>query len=327
MTNTRQEAMSAFKRLAERAVTSDVQANAFVVELASPSLDFVYFGSSVAGEPCLIVVAAPSHTPPPPLRLAGLTVDYGVRSVLSDATQEMTVRVSVIRCTAAENASIEVFAALSAGFIEGLAARPTEHELANELARWSGLFWRLAQRVDTDIVGLAGELVTLRSGHDADRWVRAWHKNPNELIDFEFEDAGVTVEVKATRGNTRVHQISLAQLDVAQEEQRFIASVLVDFGDGGVPIGDLVRELLDRLSDDRLRVAFWDVLARSCGSGLEDVLARRLHVTKAAASLAFFRANDVPAPRVELPLPVGVSSVKFMSDLTTIEARPNPEPQ
>lgn len=319
--------MSAFERLAGRATTASIQPNAFLVESATPDRDFVYFGSSLAGEPCLIVVAAPSQTPPPPLRLAGLTADYGVRSVLSEAAHEVTVRVSVVRCTATENAIIEVFAALCSGFIEGLAARPSEHELADELARWSGLFWRLAQRVDTDIVGLAGELIAIRSGKDTDRWVRAWHKNPNELIDFEFEDAGVTVEVKATRGSTRMHQISLAQLDVPHGEERFFASVLVEFGDGGLPIGEVVRELLDRLSDDGLRVVFWDVLARSCGSGLEDVLARRLHTEKAAASLAFFRADDLPAPRVELPLPPGVSSVKFISDFTNAEACSNPEPR
>lgn len=317
-------ATMALQRLADRARTAEAGSDAFLVESAGETHAFAFFGLSPHGEPCLIVLASPSQTPPPPIRLAGISVDHGIQAVLTEGTNDLAVRVSVVRCTSAEELSIEVFAALCTGFVQRFASRPTEQELSDEIARWSGMFWRLAQPVETDVVGLAGELITISSDNDVDRWVRAWHRTPNELIDFEFVEWGLAVEVKATRGRMRRHQISLSQLDVPDGERRYFASVLLEFGDGGTPLGDLVRELLDRLSDDELRVMLWDILARTCGKGLGDVLSRRVHLAKATESVAFFESADVPTPIVSRPLPDGVSSVKFTADLESAQRCANP---
>ena len=315
MIASRAQALSAFDRLLARASTGGVPPDGYVVESFDNSEGLIYLGCSVTGELAFLVASKPSRTPPPPLRLAGLSADFGVRCLLSDGASERLVRLSALKCTDIEGSIRDLFATVCSALAGCLPAAPTEQEFSGEITRWSSLFWRLGQRVATDIVGLAGELVVLRQARDVDRWVQAWHSKPNDILDFDFLESRVGVEVKTTRGSAREHPISLAQVLEPGLANRYFASVQIDMNDSGELLGDLVRELSDRLKTGSSRLMLWSVLTKSCGEGLEEVLSRRIDVSKAALSLRFYRAVDIPVPSVKLPLPSGVSSVKFTSNL------------
>lgn len=53
------------------------------------------------------------------------------------------------------------------------------------------------------------------------------------------------------------------------------------------------------------------------GTQLESVLGCRIAIESSRASLEFYRAESVPVPMVEVPLPVGVSQLRFKSDFSS----------
>ena len=311
--------LSAFESLSARASNGTVPAGGYVVEHFDTSKEFLYLGCSEEGELALVVATDVSLVPPRPLRLAALSADFGLNCALEDGGGLQIVRVSVLRCTASERSTGELFATVCGAIAESLSQPPSELEFADLIARWSSLFWRLGQRVETDVVGLAGELVVLRQAQNVDEWLQAWHAQPTDTLDFEFVPSRAAVEVKTTRGSERKHPVSLAQVAEPRLSNRFFASVLVQLNDSGELLGDIVRDIADRLDADASRLRLWDILTKTCGDGLSDTLMRRLDVDKAARSLAFFRAQDIPLPLVDQPIPAGVSAIKFTSDFSLAE--------
>ncbi|MFE4467236.1 PD-(D/E)XK motif protein [Leifsonia sp. NPDC056824] len=306
------EILDAFKMLQDRALNDAVPVDGYVVIPLSRARDDLYLGWSSADELALIVVTEPSAILPPPVRLAALSADFGTFSLLSENGQERSLRVSSLRCSSSENSVADIFATVCSSLAKSLAIRPREHELSFQIARWAGLFWRLAQRVDTDVVGLAGELVVMCKATRPDEWLGAWHADPDDTLDFVFTRG--SVEVKTTRGSTRQHPVSLEQVSKPGTVERYFASVQVDIAESGEPIGDVVRELSDRIGTDHARLKLWNVLAKSCGAGLDEVLHRRFDIAQALASVRFYGAKDIPRPRIDEPLPNGVTRVKFTSD-------------
>lgn len=308
--------VSAFDNLLERVTAGTVPTDGYAIEHVDPSKEFLYLGCSQAGELAFIVVTTISTVPPSPLRLAALSADFGLNCELNDGNGVQTLRVSVLRCTAIERSTGELFATVCGALAESILRQPTEREFAELIARWSSLFWRIGQRVETDVVGLIGELIVLRQAREIETWVQAWHAQPTDVLDFDFVGSKVTVEVKATRGSERKHPVSLAQVAEPGLDDRLFASVLVEINDSGYLIADLVRGISDRLTTDKSRLLLWEILAKTCGQGLDDVLSRRIDVEKATWSLAFYRAKDIPIPLLEQPMPDGVSGLKFTSDFS-----------
>jgi hypothetical protein len=313
MIKNREEVLIAFDRLLRRAVEGGAPADGYVVESVDSTEGARLLGCSGSGEFALLVISTRSRPPQAPLRLAGLAADFGVNCMLNDGGSEREVRVSALRCTTTDKSVSDLFATVCVAVAAALSARPTEKDFADEIGRWSSLFWRLSQKVDTDVVGLAGELVVMSGSRVGDRWVEAWHVDPNELVDFDFPGCPLSVEVKATRGRTRQHPLSLAQA-AALGHGQFFASLHVEISDSGESVGDVVRDISDGLNSNGARLALWSVITRTCGEALDEILSRRFEVNKARASLRFYRADSVPAPTVELPLPKGVSRIKYTAD-------------
>jgi hypothetical protein len=308
--------LSAFDSLLIRASDGAVPTAGYVVEHFDASKDFLYLGCAENGELAFVVSTLISRVPPRPLRLAALSADFGLNCELNDGSAPRSVRVSVLRCTGTEQSTRELFATVCGALAESLSRPPSELEFAELITQWSNLFWRIGQHVETDIVGLAGELVVLRQSQNIDDWLDAWHAQPTDTLDFEFVASRASVEVKTTRGAQRKHPVSMEQVAEPRLSSRFFASVLVELNDSGELLGEVVRDIADRLRSDTSRLRLWDILTKTCGEGLSGFLSRRLDLEKAVRSLAFFRAQDIPLPLVIQPIPAGVSAIKFTSDFS-----------
>jgi len=309
--------LGAFDRVQARASSIDLAPDAFAVEAVREGY---YVGSSADGALALLVETTPVRSQPAPTRLEYLSASYGIQCDLHEQTSARKVRVSKLLCVDVGPGTRDLFATVCAAIADKLGREPTEQQFADEIARWATLFWRLGQSVATDLVGLVGELAVISCMDDPAFWIAAWHSSPGEVLDFEFGGSGTSVEVKATRGAAREHSLSLEQVSSRDEHVRYFASVLVDLSDSGQAIGQLVREISDRLVDDVSRLRFWDILTKTCGIELEETLARRIETSKILSSVQFYPAWLVPRPDVGLPLPKGVRSVKFTSDFTVVPA-------
>jgi Putative PD-(D/E)XK family member, (DUF4420) len=259
-------------------------------------------------------MTAPSRPVPSPIRMAVLSVEYGATYVLDDSGTRRELRTSVVRCHSDDQEIRELFASFCSSTLAALPAGPAEADLAAEIDKWLGLFWRLQSPTRIEVVGLIGELTVLMEAPDPGRWVRAWHSEPTSTIDFAFSGPRREIEVKATRSATRVHHLSADQAYGGTE--RYIASILVDLRESGDTIGEVAKHVADRLlSVDDIR-RFWELLASECGEAFADFMQERCNWDVSRDSLAFFRVEDVPQPEVTYPLPVGVLGMTFISDFS-----------
>jgi hypothetical protein len=110
--------------------------------------------------------------------------------------------------------------------------------------------------------GLWGELLFIRYSDHPELSVRAWHRSPNALYDFEFED--YSVEVKTTGGNSRSHIFSVAQLRHAKPDDQLV-SIMLRSGDMGITVKTLIDEIL-KILDPRTSGIFLEKLLPVLGS-------------------------------------------------------------
>jgi hypothetical protein len=200
-----------------------------------------------------------------------------------------------------------------------LPATPSENDIAFELDKWLGLFWRLKSPPQTDVVGLIGELTVLRVAACSEAWLRGWHGDPNSTIDFILTEPHVEVEVKTTRSAARRHVISGDQAFGAGN--RFFASVQVDLRESGRSIGDFAREIADGLAPEDVQ-RLWNLISAECGSAYSEMMSERFIWQVSIDSLCFFRRDDVPRPQLTYPFPPGVSGLRFTSDFTNSPSIP-----
>lgn len=308
---------AAFIRAGSRS-RENLGSDALTVErLSSQSRAFASVDST--GEWALAIVTEPASADTPALRLASLRVDYGVECdlVLEDAQERASV--SIVQCTSSDVAIRDLFVSFCIELLAALPERVSQLELANRLNGWVSLFWRLTSPPRIEVIGLIGELIAIRAAPNTSAWVRAWHSTSTDSFDFAFVSPYRLVEVKATGGSNRAHSISLAQSTIAADSKAYILSVLVDLRLTGMLVGDLTREIADSLENEEDRRHFWGVLTETCGSSLPEFMSQRFAREHSMGSLTAYDASSIPKPVVQLPLPAGVSDVRFRADLSSTE--------
>lgn len=250
--------------------------------------------------------------------MAALSVEFGARYVLDHLGVRDDIRVTVLRCNSVDPGISDLFGFFAETLLESLPSDPRESDIAAELDKWLGLFWRLQAPARTDVVGLIGELCLLRVAPSAGDWVRAWHGSPESSVDFVLSEPAVEVEVKATQSASRTHTLSADQ--AFGEGNRYFASVQVDLRDSGETIGTFVRQLADDLAlpDDRQR--FWTILAGECGADFAQMMEERFVWHLSVSSIRFFTREDVPMPELAYPLPAGITALRFNSDFSNAQS-------
>ena len=101
-------------------------------------------------------------------------------------------------------------------------------------------------------------------------------------------------------------------------EGHFFASVIVEFRDSGVLLGDVIEELASQLNDPDDERYYWSAITDACGTALQEYFALRYMREDSRSSLRLYAAASVPQPVVALPLPAGVSGIRFRSDFTSV---------
>jgi hypothetical protein len=245
--------------------------------------------------------------------MAVLSVEFGAIYVLDEGGSAREVRVTVLRCNSTAEEIRELFGSFCESVLAALPSTPTERDVAAELEKWLGLFWRLQAPPRSDVVGLIGELAFLRAAPRPGPWVQGWHEDPTSTIDFVVTNPQVEVEVKATQSPGRRHTISGDQAFGAGHS--YFGSVQVDLRDSGGTIGDFAREIADRLAPEEVQ-RFWYLVASECGSAYDGMMSERFVWQTSRESLRFFRRDEIPRPEITHPLPMGVSGLRFTSDFT-----------
>lgn len=309
-------AESAFARLRSSLEVGVHLDGSFLVERADKS-GLRFFARSEVGEPALIL-ATFGRDNLPPLRLAGLRVDYDVDcTVVEDGTRR-SITASIISSPVVESTEWDLFSTLCVSLLDVVRLRASSKDVAGAIDRWSRIFWRLSQVVKTDLVGLAGELVCIAVSAHKDAWLQAWHPRPDDRFDFTFHRVRSSVEVKSTTSDRRVHEISLRQITDNNRFSKFFASVRITEGD--VSLYDIVREIAGDVHSDSAIVSLWDILASCCGTAIDEALSFGIDFDRARDSVLYYLGENIPRPSVSVPLPIGVSNVRYTVDMDNCES-------
>lgn len=309
--------VSAFRRVEARLSEITPPSDAFLVESLFLSRT-LFVAVDADGSWSLVVRTRKSARPVPALRLSLLSADYGATYELREGDDVGSLRVCVIRCIASDPEIRNVFATVCAALLKDLPASPSDTDVDTEVGKWVSLFWRLQTPARTTVIGLIGELTLLDSVEHLADWIRAWHSDPDANLDFAFATPPLSVEVKATSSQQRVHELSIHQALPTVRDNHFFASTIIELRDAGVRLGDVVAELGERLAGRSEANLLWRSLAAVCGASLGEFLDTRYMRDVARRSLRFYVAESVPQPSVEFPLPAGVSGLRFRSDFSSV---------
>lgn len=313
MISIREQLLLASAQLAARASHSRPADDVLLVEeLVSRSR--VFIARDKSSHVALAVVTSPSTPSVSALRLDLLSAEFGVDCTLAMPNTEELLRVSVIRCHSDDPAIVDLFITFCTAVIEALSKGSTDLDVSREVNQWISLFHRLVAPARTDVIGLIGELTAIDVAVDTTAWVRAWHSDPSDNIDFGFPSPRVEVEVKATSRQERIHEVSWTQVHGGPPEGRFFASVRVELRESGISLGKFARTIADKLADQDVVRHFWKVLGETCGSSFQSFMDQRFIAEVSQKSILFFPSEGIPRPDLTLPLPSGVSGIRFRSD-------------
>jgi putative PD-(D/E)XK family protein DUF4420 len=279
-----------------------------------------YLGHSHMGEPCLMIdTAGPRGAPHRPLRLQGLSIQYGVPCRLILPTGETIDRtLTTILCTTPDVMERRYFLYLADLILRILGPAPTLASVISAAEHLARMFQALSQPARKPLTGLIGEmLIIVRSAQPA-ATTMAWRSAIDDTFDFAGDD--LRMEVKAGQGRSRQHYLSYDQCHPPQGTIGILASLFVESSGGGISVGELLREIEQGLASQpdalmRLREIFAQTLGATVVAALEERFDRDL----ADESLQLFDLSEIPAVRG--PLPRGVSQVRFRADLSASTPR------
>ena len=298
--------------------------------LGRPARDgegLVFIGAAIPGSPhriaksedgqpaILLATEGRGHLGTPPFALEHLHIKHGTRcrvQIEAEApAQESTF--SIVQCVRGDRAlQLHFLRAVGAALL-ALGPVPTNEQLSESLNALVALFRAMSNLPRKSVQGLWGELFVIAEALEPPELVRRWHTSSGELFDFAAGPA--RLEVKTAADPIRQHYFRLEQLQRADVEIA-VASLLVSPSGAGTSAHDLLTEIYSVLREPDLALHVERVVADTLGAQWTTAFSGRFDRELARASLAFFRASDVPAPRCTVPSTV--TDIRFRSDLTNV---------
>ena len=193
--------------------------------------------------------------------------------------------------------------------------QPTQSDVAHAMNQLIELFRAMAKAPRKSVQGLWAELFLISQARQPATLIEAWHTIVEDRYDFAMDDQ--RIEVKSFSGNVRQHHFSLEQLHPPEGIKALVASVSVESSQAGVSIEDLRERIQIRLGSSLDALLHIDsMIALTLGDAWQQASDIRFDERLAEESIAFYETSKIPS--VNPNLPVGVSEVRFRSDLTEV---------
>lgn len=271
-------------------------------------------GKDPSGAPSLLIQSSlEGLSDTPPIRLRHLRVMHDVNCVVySSEHGKKSGKFSVISCVEADQVTEMYFLKIVEVLFLMLGENPDAQSINQAIDQLVELFRALYRPSIKTAQGLWAELFLIAESQNPDALVDAWHIAPDDLYDFSNDNC--RIEVKSTSGDVRRHRFSLAQLQPSPGINLVIASILVKRTGEGTTIQGLIEDIRARLASPGQAVHLYKIATMTLGDKWHESALEAFDLSTAKHSLAFFKPDDIPA--VDPNVPLGVSDVHFLSDLT-----------
>ena len=297
----------------ETPATAETDSNCYMTTPIIPSAAY-RLGKDSSGAPTLLIQSSlGSLSNTPPIRLRHLRIMHDVNCVIYGSEYDKgSGQFSVISCVEADQATEVYFLQVVEVLFLMFEEYPDAQSINQAIDQLVELFRALCRPSIKTTQGLWAELFLLSESRNPDGLVDAWHVAPDDLYDFSNDNH--RIEVKSTSGDTRRHRFALAQLQPLAGINLVIASILVKRTGEGTTIQDLIENIRTRLASPGRLAHLYKVVTMTLGDKWHESTLEAFDLSTAKHSLAFFKPNDIPVVNPDIPL--GVSDVHFLSDLT-----------
>ena len=300
-----------------RAPASSSVRSPFFAVVPVPHHPRYFVGKDSDSLACVLVSTIDASNPPhPPIRLENLDANFAMRCRIRHKGESHRDSVyTVIRCRSSDREVVQYFLSVCEAVLDIIGDHPSNSQLANAVNQLAAIFEHIRKPSTRPLNGLFGELFLLLQSSDLGSALAAWRSSGSAT--FDFSQADVRLDIKASTRRRRVHTFSYDQCNPPSETLVLVASLFSEQSSGGTSLHDIIKTIEGRVSSHAdLVFKLHRTVADTLGCDLTKGLAQQYDTHLAASSLAFFWMDDVPAIRGKLP--DAVSNVHFQSDLTAL---------
>ena len=250
--------------------------------------------------------------------LENLRIEHDLQCRIVDPSSRETLgRFTIFRCLSSDRGVQDYFLRIMQILLETVPAEASSEDLSQAIERLIALFRAIRLPSTKSVQGLWAELFLAVHARDPNTMLRAWHSDAAETSDFS--SGAERLEVKSSGDRTRRHYFALEQLHAPSGTVQVVASLFVEPAAGGATVAELWnRARAAAHGEPDLLLKIEQTCLSALGDAWQDAQFRAYDSQRAAESLAFFDAKDIP--KVSAELPRGVTDVRFRSDLSL--ARP-----
>lgn len=249
-----------------------------------------------------------------------LSVEYNVDCYLNvDGVNVSNSNYTIITLCSTDRLLQQIFIEFFIMALFLLPAIPDAYELALKIEGLLSIFSSLKKKPIKELQGLWAELLVIERSKRPEIIARAWHDAPSAKFDFTMgEDK---IEVKSASGEVREHSFSLDQLNPSENSNLIVASTFVRESAkamNGLSVFDIYDKLCERILDVQVRMHIYSVITKTVGCDYDKAQTTYFDYVEAVDNLKFYDYEDIPKID-KYTVPKSVSSVKFISDLTSID--------
>lgn len=197
-----------------------------------------------------------------------------------------------------------------------LGKKPIQEEVQTELKKFIELLRAVSSPAIKTIQGLWAELFLIEQSSNKSNFIKAWHLNTFDKLDFHIHNE--SVEVKSNSNRQRTHYFSIEQLNLPKKKAHYISSIFVEQIDKGLSIKDLIGRIeKSKVSEKEINKLHY-ITRKTLGSDYKKSLATYFDYELAKGSLQFFWHKDIPTINSRY-IPRAIKEVKLKIDLLSIE--------
>jgi len=303
----------------------DMQKNSFAadqnrfVAVTIPEYPHFHLAKDREQSPSLLISATDSTTKrsTAPIILEHLSVTFDVPCRISkrDGMSEENI-FTVIRCTGQERLLHTYFLRTIRLLFDLLPTPPTKTEVGQAVSTLVELFRSIKSSPQKSLQGLWAELLIIDIARYPEILVEAWHATPQDRYDFNAGNE--RIEVKSTSQRIRQHHFSLDQVNAIDDTQVIIASLFTEPVNNGTTIIELADNIREKIKSHPKLVSHLDrIVITTLGDNWRIAFEEAFDKSLAISTLRFF--DVISIPKIQSPLPVGISDVHFKADLSACE--------
>jgi len=267
------------------------------------------------GAPIFLLHDASSAKYTPGINFRHLSAQFHATCRVRTDVVDLKDQFCLVWCDAAAPELHELFVRCVGAAIEELPEHCGTRELESCISQLRDLFRALAQPSSRELSGLWSELFVISRCENSFLALSMWHED--QFDRFDFSSSTLRLEVKSTVRGGRAHEFALEQLQQPISGKGFVVSILLQPITGGIGVLDLAREVEATITGfPHLKQKLWENVAKTLGADFSEKLDKRFDETFAERGLTVYSMNDIPRP--DTPSDPRITSLRFVSDLTTV---------